>query len=411
MGIIRAVLQPYALVILASLFLAFSNVFVPKYFLEESEFRDFRLFFNIASIFGPLLLLGVDLAVGFIELKKLLEFSKLYLMVAFAAVIFLVFTENTSSVQNARVLYGALCVGAINLVASLMLKVGRINSYYFFSQIYIKIIPLSVMFFSIYYTGVFDLDSSVFLACILLTLPSIGLLPYFWSREYTPPSIKALDARVVGLVFGTLAVDMVLKIPYLLSLGGDPAVTNIIDIVTAFTSILLYPAMLYSRKIEISSKMRPATFYEQIGSGYTSISGLQCVLTIIGGCSLLYVEAIGLIKYDQGLLVKAWSGLGFSATAIAVIPNFIKIYISNGLINSKYSLILLCIFLLLATIFSVGYISDPVLVSVIFVTLFFGWQYMIALEWTKSNHIFLNKGSFVLALLFLLVFACSYQYG
>ena len=68
--IFRSILQPYAIVILVSLFLAFANIFVPKYFLDESDFRSYRLFFNVANIFGPLLLLGVDLSVGFIKLKK-----------------------------------------------------------------------------------------------------------------------------------------------------------------------------------------------------------------------------------------------------------------------------------------------------------------------------------------------------
>ena len=67
-----SILQPYAIVILVSLFLAFANIFVPKYLLDENDFRSYRLFFNIANIFGPLLLLGVDISVGFIELKKLI---------------------------------------------------------------------------------------------------------------------------------------------------------------------------------------------------------------------------------------------------------------------------------------------------------------------------------------------------
>lgn len=409
--IFRAIFQPYAIAILVSLFLAFSNIFVPKYFLDENDFRNFRWFFNIAFIFGPLLLLGVDLAVGFIELKKLIGFIKFYLIFVFVAVTILVFSESTDLAINTRVVYGVLFVGAINLIASLLLKVGRVNSYYFLSQVYMKIIPLTAIFFSTYFFEEFDLDFSILIACMLLAIPIIAMIPYLWSKENISPSIKVLDSKVVGLVFGTLGVDMILRMPYLLSLGGEPTVTNLIDIVTAFTSILLYPAMLYSRKIEVSSKMQPAIFYNQIRLGYSSISGLQLSLAIVGACSLWYIGTIGLVAYELGLLLKTWSGLAFCATMISVIPNFIKIYISQGFDSSKNNLLWLSMFLILSIVFWAGYIDDVILITTVFVALTFICQYSIAVKWTESYGIFLNKGSLMLSLMFLFMFICSYQYA
>jgi hypothetical protein len=406
-SIFKAVFQPYAIAILVSLFLAFSNIFVPKYFLDENDFRNFRWFFNVAFIFGPLLLLGVDLAVGFIELKKLIGFIKLYL-------IFLIFSVTTLAVGEmigieiqTKVLYGILFVGAINLVASLLLKVGRVNSYYFLSQVYMKTIPLSSMFLSIYIFGHFNNEFSLLLACLFLAIPIAALIPYLLSTENTPPSFSVLESKVVGLVFGTLAIDMVLRLPYFLSLRGEPAFTNVIDIVTAFTSILLYPAMLYSRKIEVTSKMQASDFYRQIRSGYFSITGMQLLLAIAGACSLWYISGIGLVSYELSQLIRIGSGLAFCATMISVIPNFIKLYILHSLDSYKYSVLWLSTSLLIISSFWIGFINDVLLVTVIFVTMSFIFQYAVAVKWTKSYNIFLNYGSLALSLVFILIFICS----
>ena len=408
--ILRFILQPYAIVILVSLFLAFANIFVPKYFLDESDFRSYRLFFNVANIFGPLLLLGVDLSVGFIELKKLIGFIKSYLVFVIFSIIILVIAESIHSEFNTRILYGILFVGAINLIASLLLKDGKVNSFYFLSQVYTKTIPISGLFLSFCFFGNFDIDFSILLACFFLAIPLFVLIPYLRLSKNIAPSISVLDSKVVGMVFSTLGIDMVLRLPYLLSLNGEPAITNLIDIVTAFTSILLYPAMLYSRKIEVSSKMNPVIFYKQIRSGYFSIGGIQLLLAIIGVCSLWYIFKAGLISYELGQLLTIGFGLAFCSSMISVIPNFIKLYICQSFDNYKLNLLWLGMCFILIASFWVGDINDVILVTVIFVILSFICQYLIAVKWTGSYGIFLNYSSLTLSLMFLLMFIFSFQY-
>jgi hypothetical protein len=213
------------------------------------------------------------------------------------------------------------------------------------------------------------------------------------------------------MVFGTLAIDMVLRVPYLLSLDGEAAITNLIDIVIAFTSILLYPAMLYSRKIEVSSKMNPAIFYKQIQSGYFSIGVIQLLLATIGACSLWYIGKIGLISYELGQLLTIGFGLAFCSTMISVIPNFIKLYICQSFNNYKLNLLWLGMCFILSASFWIGYIDNVILVTVIFVTFSFICQYSIAVNWTGSYSIFLNYSSLTLSLMFLLMFIFSYQYA
>lgn len=410
-NLLRSVFQPYAIFLLVSLFLAFSNVFVPKYFLDENDFKNYRLFFNMANIFGPLLLLGVDLSVGFIELKKLIGFIKLYLIFVIVAITILVIGESIDSEFNTRILYGVLFVGSIQLVASLLLKIGKINGFYFLSQIYTKLIPISAMFLSICFFGIFSIEFSLLVACFLLAIPAIVSIPYLRSNKNIAPSIGVLDLKVVSLVFGTLAVDMVIRLPYLLSLDSEPGITNLIDIVTAFTSTLIYPVMLYSRKIELDSKMNPVDFYKKIRPGYFSIGGIQLLLVIIGVCSLWYVGRIGIVSYEPSQLIRIGFGLAFCSTMISVIPNFIKIYIFRGLDSYKHNLLWLSMCLTLSGFFWMGYIDDVILVTTIFVTLSFIGQYSIAVKWTGSYVVFLNYNSLALSLIFLLMFIYSYQYA
>jgi hypothetical protein len=327
------------------------------------------------------------------------------------AITILVIGESIDSEFNTRILYGVLFVGSIQLVASLLLKIGKINGFYFLSQIYTKLIPISAMFLSICFFGIFSIEFSLLVACFLLAIPAIVSIPYLRSNKNIAPSIGVLDLKVVSLVFGTLAVDMVIRLPYLLSLDSEPGITNLIDIVTAFTSTLIYPVMLYSRKIELDSKMNPVDFYKKIRPGYFSIGGIQLLLVIIGVCSLWYVGRIGIVSYEPSQLIRIGFGLAFCSTMISVIPNFIKIYIFRGLDSYKHNLLWLIMCLTLSGFFWMGYIDDVILVTTIFVTLSFIGQYSIAVKWTGSYVVFLNYNSLALSLIFLLMFIYSYQYA
>lgn len=409
--ILKVVFEPHGIVIFVSLFLAFSNIFIPKYFLDESDFRDYRLFFNIANQFGPILLLGVDLSVGFIKLNKLIGFIKFYLIFIFFSILILVIGESINSEFNTIIIYGVLFVGAIHLIASLLLKDGKINSFYFFSQIYLKLIPISALFLSFSLFGNFDIDFSILLACLFLSIPLFMLIPYLRSSKNIAPSISVLDSRVVGMVFGTIAIDLALRLPYLLSLNGEPAISNLIDIVTAFTSILLYPAMLYSRKIEVSSEMKPVIFYEQIRSGHLSISLIQLLLGMIGAFSIWYLGKIGLISFELGQLLKIGFGLAFASTILSVIPSFIKLYILQSFDNYRINLLWLGLCFVLSASFIFGYINDVILLGVIFVFISFICQYSIAVKWTGSYGLFIIHNSLILSIICLFMFIFSYQYA
>lgn len=409
--IYRAIFQPYAITIFVSLFLAFCNIFVPKYFLDENDFRNYRFFFNIANIFGPLLILGVDLSVGFIKLKKLIEFIKFYLIFIFFSIIILTIGESIYSEFNLSIVCGVLFLSSINLIASLFLKIGNVKSFYFLSQIYSKIIPISALFLPLFFLENFDIDISILIACLFLAMPIFLIIPFIWSKDNVSPSISVLNLKVIGLVFGTLGIDMILRIPYLLSLNSEPAITNLIDILTAFTSIILYPAMLYSRKLEVNSKMHPAKFYNQIRSGYFSISLIQLFLILIGTFSIWYIIRIGLISNGLDQILKIACGLAFCSTMISVIPNFIKLYISNSLDSYRLNLLWLGMCMMLIAAFNLGFIEDIILLSVIFMILSFSIQYAIAVKWTKSYSTFLNYGSLSISLIFFLAFIFSYLYG
>ena len=402
---VKSIFKPYALFFLISLFLAFSNVFIPKYFLSEDGFKTFRSFFNLANIYGPLLILGVDVGVGVIKKLKLISFIK------FSTILLTIIIPSVflwGGLQGNQIIFslvGALLVGSIQLTGSFFLKFGKLNLFYFVSQIYGKIIPLAVLLLTyIFYEGFHPIFTFA-IACVLLAIPIISLAPYFFKNNKVSPNLSALKPSIVGLVFGTMAIDLALRLPYLMSFNGDIAVTNIIDICTAFTTTLLYPAMLYSRHIEVNSKMVPGAFYQEACSGYFSIFSVQLIITMVAIICVSFATWIGVLEYDTALLIQIGSGLAFCATIMSVIPNFLKIYICTGFNRKRLNYLWLAMIVALFSMWWVGYFINVVFLIMCFLIITTFIQYFIAKDWVKSSGIFVNYYSLSLSLVFLVVYS------
>jgi hypothetical protein len=274
---------------------------------------------------SPLAIFGFDTIIGKINSALITALIQLFLIVTALLMLLAQIFDNTVM----RYLLLAITIGMTQFVASIMLTLNQNLLFKICSQILPKLIIFTSICLSFYFSENAHLFTSITTSLLLFTtillagrrlLTNKLLLLCNWKtiQNLAQMSIHALSALFVS--------DLILRLPYILSLASASAISNEFDIATAFTSSWVLPLAIATRINEVQSGYHYQTYKKLIRPLKTGIM-CQIAILIVSSIILIYLlTSLSFITETFTGVMTAMIFTGWPALLIVIFPNITRMF-------------------------------------------------------------------------------------
>lgn len=314
-------------IIIVSLALSFCNVFVVRIMEDDPDrISAIRSLLVVSSLFSPVFILGLDTVIGKIK-RTLVTKLNLAFFVAIAFVFLLNFLLQSFWLSVALL---AFVQGYTQYVAAQKLLVQKDLAFKIHSQLFAKLVVFIVLIIALYFT----LSIYTF-ALICATIIIVGNVKFLGlnlgnmrlSRLTEDNSdVKSLIFLSTGALSALFVTDLMLRMPYLISLMSSSQIANEYDIAVAFTSTWVLPLLIGSRQLEVKAKYNYLVYLSE----YKKLRNSTLVQTIIlVGCSIvaIYISGrLGLMKENISNVYYALAISSVPALLLLIFPNITRMF-------------------------------------------------------------------------------------
>lgn len=305
-------------------------------YVDPTDIAHVRSMLVISALLSPLMIFGLDAAIG--KLSRVDQSNLLKLLLAKDIFLFIAVCVSTNFLT--QVIFLSSVTGLMQYVAAMKLSENKELSFLLISQLFTKtVILLSIVLLWIFWANKND---AVFVASLLTLLGCIFFAnPLILLRQMKlgifSSSFKSLSSNA-KLIIPNLAalflLDLMLRIPYLTATRQSSEIRNEYDVAVAFTSTWILPLLLKSRAIEIQAGYFHRKFLEVYRREQRLIFLQTLGLVIISVGVIVMLGFFGILKESvAGVLLK----LPYCAAPVALcllFPNVVRLFFLRNTFTS-----------------------------------------------------------------------------
>ena len=313
-----------------SLSLSMLLILIPQFLLNETDFRDFRFFTNMAAIMAPIFLVGIDHATAWLTRHQLLWLQTRYQFIGLLVAGLSLALWAINITEYFYIVFGFF-LAILHLTGNIYRKDERFTAYLIVSQLAPKIAPLLILVVlflgSNYHQTHFEIAvlSSVIALCIVLS---------FGTKTDKEPEPVSPEKWLGIFAFGVAAFAniVILRLGYLTTLEKElaPQIVNIFDISSACAAAVIMPVLIKSRVVEIGSGLDVFSFLAEYRKFHIQTLIQQFFLIFAFGFILAVGSLLSIFEYEIFVFLGIYLVLCGQCLVFATFPNFFNLVSSRS---------------------------------------------------------------------------------
>ena len=354
------------IILITSLALSFTNLFAVRIiFLDSEAVAVMRSILVIGLMLSPITIFGLDTVIGKINEKIIAKLYYIFLLGSVILTVIIIIFE-ASYFYSALL---ALTIGMSQFNASIYLIEGKDFRF----KIYSQLAPKIILVLSLILTSIIGVRIQDFMVINSILLILLNIAIYLGNNQsnrvtihLTKKDLNELSQLALTGLSALFISDLVIRMPYLMSLNGPPQISNEYDIATAFTSTWILPLAIATRIDEVKSGYNYKRYSLAILQKKMSINLQVLVLVISSIIIIRLVTAFSFISETFDGIMIAMLSTGWPAFLIILFPNTTRMYfLTKDHILANGNRIYISIVTIMGTFYLASRINSQIYLSIV----------------------------------------------